>query len=132
MKEASMTRAAALLAMLFATTPVAAQDPVAEVRTWSGQTLRLTQPSLEVFYTILVKSPEALEAADTGQSSTASAQPLFFGSAKALSGALDKKPEPLSGQRQATAVTLAKAGVETKIPLASVNSLTFSRVAVAS
>jgi hypothetical protein len=136
MREASMIRAvllvAALLGTLFVTTPVVAQDPVAEVRTWSGQTLRLTQASLEVFYTILVKSPEAQEASDTGQPSTPGAQPLLFGSAKALSGALDKKPEPLSGQRQATAVTIKKAGVETKVPLASLNSLTFSRVAVAS
>ena len=123
---------AAALAVLPATTPVEAQEPVAEVRTWSGQTLRLTHPSLEVFYTILVNAPEAQESSDTAQPAASGSQPLLFGSAKALSGALDKKPAPLSGQRQATAVTIAKAGVETKIPLASLGSLTFARVPVAS
>jgi hypothetical protein len=57
---------------------------------------------------------------------------MLFGSAKALSGALDKKPDPLSGQRQASSVTIAKAGVETKIPLASLGTLVFSRMPVAS
>jgi hypothetical protein len=131
-----MIRAALLLAtplaMLLATVPVAAQDPVAEVRTWSGQTLRLAQPSLEVFYTILVKAPDAQEPSDTGQPTAPGNTPMLFGSAKALSGALDKKPDPLSGQRQATSVTIARAGVETKIPLATLGSLVFSRVPVAS
>ena len=31
----------------------------AEVRTWDGQALRLSQPSLEVFYTIVSKSQES-------------------------------------------------------------------------
>jgi hypothetical protein len=123
---------AAAFAIFLAITPAAAQEPVAEVRTWSGQTLRLTHPSLEVFYTILVKPPEAQESSDTAQPATGANTPLLFGSAKALAGAIDKKPEPLSGQRQATAVTLAKAGVETKIPLASLASLAFSRVSLAS
>ena len=47
-----------LAGVVIAAAPVAAQDPVAEVRTWSGETLRLSQPSLEVFYTILVKGKE--------------------------------------------------------------------------
>ena len=123
---------AASLAMLFATPPVAAQEPVAEVRTWSGQTLRLTHPSLEVFYTILVKAPDGQDTSDTAQAATPGNTPFLFGSAKALAGAVDKKPDPLSGQRQASSVTIVKAGVETKIPLASLGSLTLSRVPVAS
>jgi hypothetical protein len=123
---------AASFVMLFATTPVAAQEPVAEVRTWSGQTLRLTHPSLEVFYTILVKPPDGQESSDTGQPAASGSTPLLFGSAKALAGAIDKKPEPLSGQRQASSVTLAKAGVETKIPLANLGTLVFVRAPVAS
>ena len=45
----------ALAALVAAALPAAAQDVTAEVRTWSGQSLRLTQPSLEVFYTIVPK-----------------------------------------------------------------------------
>ena len=36
-----------------AASPAVAQDVTAEVRTWSGQSLQLSQPSLEVFYTIV-------------------------------------------------------------------------------
>lgn len=44
------------LALLVASAiPASAQDVTAEVRTWSGQSLRLSQPSLEVFYTIVPK-----------------------------------------------------------------------------
>src|SRR6266567_4611643 len=45
----------ALAALVAAALPAAAQDVTAEVRTWSGQSLRLSQPSLEVFYTIVPK-----------------------------------------------------------------------------
>jgi hypothetical protein len=103
--------------------PVAAQEPVAEVRTWSGQTLRLSQPSLEVFYTILVKGEEAAAPEPAAPGTSA----MLFGSPTALAGMLDKKPEPLSGQRQAESVTLKRGAVEQRIPLASVASLTFAR-----
>jgi hypothetical protein len=118
-------------AMLFATVPVGAQEPVAEVRTWSGETLRLAQPSFEVFYTILVKEKDAQEGSDSSQAATPGNTPFLFGSAKALSGAVgDKKPEPLSGQRQAMAMTITKAGVQTKVPFASLGTIMFSRVPV--
>jgi len=107
--------------------PVAAQEPVAEVRTWSGETLRLSQPSLEVFYTIPV-TPE-----DASRPSEAPATPpMLFGSPQALAGMLEKKPEPMSGQRQAESVTLRKGAVERRIPLLSVASLVFARRPVAS
>src|SRR5258706_12101846 len=37
----------------------AAQDVTATVRTWTGQSLQIAQPSLEVFYTIVSKSQES-------------------------------------------------------------------------
>src|SRR5713226_8245353 len=45
----------ALAALVAAAIPAAAQEVTAEVRTWSGQSVRLSQPSLEVFYTIVPK-----------------------------------------------------------------------------
>ena len=54
-----------LLLLLAATTlathvgTAAAQDVTAAVRTWSGQSLQLSQPSLEVFYTIVSKAQES-------------------------------------------------------------------------
>src|SRR6266508_1881395 len=106
-----------------------AQEPVAEVRTWSGETLRLSQPSLEVLYTIPVKGEDAPQSSDAAASA---APPMLFGSASALAGVLDKKPEPLSGQRQAESVTLQKGSVERRIPLLSVASLVFARRPVVS
>src|SRR5258706_6381579 len=35
--------------------PAVAQDVTADVKTWSGQSWRLSQPSLETFYTIVSK-----------------------------------------------------------------------------
>jgi len=117
-----------LAGVAIAVAPVAAQEPVAEVRTWSGETLRLSQPSLEVFYTIPVKGEDA----PPSDAAASTAPPMLFGSATALAGALEKKPEPLSGQRQAESVTLQKGTVERRIPLLSVASLVFARRPVTS
>lgn len=119
-----------LAGVVIAVAPVAAQDPVAEVRTWSGETLRLSHPSLEVFYTILVKGKE--DTPPSPDASPSAAPAMLFGSATALTSALDKKPDPLSGQRQAETVTLQKGGVERRIPLLSVASLVFARQPVVS
>ena len=72
--------------------PVAAQDPVAEVRTWSGETLRLSQPSLEVFYTILVKGKEDAPPPPTP---APAAPQMLFGSATALAGGGQKAGSPV-------------------------------------
>jgi len=117
------------LAGAIAVAPVAAQEPVAEVRTWSGETLRLSQPSLEVLYTIPVKGEDAPQSSDAAASA---APPMLFGSASSLAGALEKKPEPLSGQRQAESVTFQKGAVERRISLLSVASLAFTRRPVVS
>jgi hypothetical protein len=105
--------------------PIAAQEPVAEVRTWGGETLRLSEPSLEVFYTIPVTQEDAPQAA--AEPASLATTPMLFGSAQALAGALEKKPEPLSGQRQADSVTLQRGEVETRVPLMNVASLVFMR-----
>ena len=118
-----------LAGLAIAVAPVAAQEPVAEVRTWSGETLRLSQPSLEVFYTIPEKPEDASQPSEAAAPATS---PMLFGSPKAISGMLEKKPDPLSGQRQAESVTLQKGAVERRIPLLSVASLAFARYPVAS
>jgi hypothetical protein len=112
-----------------AAAPVAAQELVAEVRTWSGETLRLNQPTLEVFYTILSKRDEG---PPSPEASPQAAPAMLFGTSTALSGMLDKKPDPLSGQRQAEMVTLQKGAVERRIPLLNLASLAFARQPIAS
>jgi hypothetical protein len=52
---------------------------------------------------------------------------MLFGSAAAVSRFLDKGPEPLQGRRQSETLTLSKDGVETRVTLAEMSTLTFMR-----
>ena len=46
------------LTLLGSVSAASAQELTAEVRTWGGQTIRLSQPTLEVFYTLLPQDRE--------------------------------------------------------------------------
>jgi len=121
--------------------PAAAQDVTAEVRTWSGQSLQLLQPSLELFYTIVPR-----EEGPGGQAPGAGAAPGAMGSGTStgsligteISGSIrnlsrlfrDKGPEPLQGNRQAETVSFTQAGVERRIPLEAIKDLAFRRTQV--
>lgn len=126
-----MTRNALKIAigvMVLAVTagPARAQSPTADVRTYAGQTYRLTDASLEVLYTIMLpKKDEGGPAEDAP--TTGAKTPMLFGSAAAVSRFLDKGPEPLQGRRQSETLTLSKDGVETRVALAEVSTLTFMR-----
>jgi hypothetical protein len=121
--------------------PAVAQDVTAEVRTWSGQAWRLSQPSFEVFYTLLPKqeegglpvpatpgmAPPGMSGASTGsligtevRGSVRSLQRLFG----------QGGPEPMQGHRQSESVTLYQEGIATQIPLSSIATLAFKRDAV--
>jgi hypothetical protein len=118
-------------------TPSAAQDVSADVRTWSGESWRLAQPSLEIFYTI----PAPASGAASGASSSYGAPPpgaagtgvggqaslSMSGSLLALQSFFDSGPGPRQGHRQAEYITIRRGAVETQLPLASVASLTFTR-----
>ena len=126
-----MTRNAftiALGVMLLAATAGSsrAQSPEAEVRTYAGQTYRLTDVSLEVLYTIMLPKKDEGGPADDA-STTGAKTPMLFGSAAAIGQFLDKGPEPLQGRRQSESVTLQKDGVEMRVPLAELSTLTFMR-----
>jgi hypothetical protein len=123
--------------------PAAAQDVTAEVRTWSGQSLQLSQPSLEVFYTIVPKEegpggqqlPGASGGAPGAMGSGTTTGSLIgtevSGSIRGLSRLFrDKGPEPLQGNRQAVTVSLTQAGVERRIPLEAIKDLAFRRIQV--
>ena len=126
-----MTRNAftiALGVMLLAATAGSsrAQSPEAEVRTYAGQTYRLTDVSLEVLYTIMLPKKDESGPADDAPT-TGAKTPMLFGSAAAIGRFLDKGPEPLQGRRQSESVTLQKDGVEMRVPLAELSTLTFMR-----
>jgi len=134
---ASLVRVGAVLVSCLAlwATPSAAQDTSAEVRTWAGQSWRLAQPSLEIFYTIPAPdkgatdsygAPPAGGAAAGGQSSLSMSGPV-----QALESFFESGPGPRQGHRQAEYITIRRGAVETRLPLASVTSLTFTRQPVA-
>ncbi len=117
--------------------PAQAQDITADVRTWSGQSWRLSQPSLEVFYTIVSKPQE-----QSAQGGGAVGQVTSFGSLSL--GSLGREsadpslvtlnrffgksaPETIQGHRQGQEITAYRGGVATQIPLASISSITFKR-----
>lgn len=115
--------------------PAVAQDVTAEVRTWTGQSLRLDQPSLEVYYTIVPgKEKEGgapatpvggAPGAATGGGGTAGV--TLSGTAKALGTFLDQGSESMQGHRQARTLTLRRGSVETRVPVGSIASLAFTR-----
>ncbi len=119
--------------------PAPAQDITADVKTWSGQSWRLSQPSLEVFYTIVSKPREESAAGGSsgeidkvtsvnsmtlGSISRESVDPSlmtlnrFFGKAA---------PETIQGHRQGQEITAYRGGVATQIPLGNISSITFKR-----
>lgn len=126
-RKALMLAAAAATAVVVTGTPLWAQTMGAEVRTWTGETYQLAEPSLEVLYTIMVpkkdQGPGESETAPTSGAKT----PMLFGSASAINQFLDKQPEPLQGHRQSETFTLRKDGAEIRLPLASVGALYFTR-----
>jgi len=133
----------ALSVAVAAVSPAAAQDVTAEVRTWNGQSLRLSQPSLEVFYTIVPndngsggqQAPGAAGGAPGSMGSGVSSGSLIgteiTGSIQNLNKLFkDQGPQPLQGNRQAETVSITQAGVERRIPLETIRDLAFKRAQV--
>lgn len=115
----------------------AAQDVTAEVRTWSGQSWRIAQPSLEIFYTIVSKTQESSQGGGTGVSQIGGMTQLGLGvlGRQAVDPSLftlnrlfgSQAPDTIQGHRQASEIILYRDGVATQIPVASIAILTFTR-----
>jgi len=116
----------------------AAQDVTAAVRTWSGQSWQLGQPSLEVFYTIVSKAQES------SGGSSASGVGQFGGMTNLGLGVLGRQavdpslftlnrlfgsqaPDTIQGHRQAQEITVYRGGVATQIAFASIATLVFAQ-----
>jgi hypothetical protein len=120
------------LALVTATAgPAAAQSITAEVRTFAGQTYRLTDVSLEVLYTIVPPRNNDAGPAETAPT-TGPRTPMLFGSAAQIGRFLNGGPDPLQGQRQSETVTLRKNGVDVQVFLAALDSLSFTRTRIVS
>jgi hypothetical protein len=122
--------------------PTHAQDVTADVKTWGGQSWRLSQPTLEVFYSIVSKPQDQAGPGGAGGGSNAMDKVTSF-SSLTLGGltreAVDPSvatlnrffgksaPDTIQGHRQGQEITAYRGGVATQIPLGSISSVTFRR-----
>jgi hypothetical protein len=113
--------------------PAAAQEVTAEVRTWAGQTWRLSEPWIEVFYTVIPKPKEG-EGAPAGPGMPPMAgmpaggtRPEVRGSVQSLQQFFGAEPEPQGAQRDVEVLSLSSAGVEIRVPVGQIVSLTITR-----
>lgn len=126
MGRTAFVTAVGLVLLTATASPAWAQAVTADVRTFSGQTYRLTDASFEVLYSIV--PPRRDEGPSDTAATTGARAPMLFGSASAIGNFIDKQPEPLLGHRQSETLTMRSHGVETKIPLAQLTTLTFTRL----
>lgn len=129
-----------MVAVALATTAgvAAAQDVTAMVRTWNGQSLQLTQPSLEVFYTIVSKSQETtspgggtpvgqfggMGTRGLGTLGTAYVDPSLVTMTRLFGS---QAPDTIQGHRQSPEITVFREGVATQIAVERIASLAFTR-----
>jgi len=128
-----------LLAAILACTAgtASAQDVTATVRTWSGQSWQLAQPSLEVFYTIVSRSQAQETGGGTGVGQLDGMTNLGLGilGRQAVDPSLftlnrlfgSAAPDTIQGHRQAQEITVYRGGAATQIALASIATLAFAR-----
>jgi hypothetical protein len=137
MNRRALITTLALLWIAFFPLPALAQDVTAEVKTWSGQSWRLSQPSLEVFYSIVSKSREGGADAGSEVGKATNFTNLTLGglsrestdpSVATLSRLFgENAPDTIQGHRQAQQITAYRGGVVTQIPLGSISTITFKR-----
>ena len=123
------------------TPPALAQDITADVKTWSGQSWRLSQPSLEIFHTIVSKPQN--QGAQAGAGGSGEIDKLTSFNSLTLGGlgrdSVDPSlmtlnrffgksaPETIQGHRQGQEITAHRGGVATQIQLNNISSITFKR-----
>ena len=115
----------------------AAQDVTATVRTWGGESWQITQPSLEVFYTIVSKSQTQDSGGGTGVGQFGGMSTLGLGvlGRQAVDPSLftlnrlfgSQAPDTIQGHRQAQEITVYRGGTATQIAVASIATLAFAR-----
>ena len=118
---------ALITGLVHAAAPAVAEEVTAEVRTWAGESWRLSQASLEVSFTI-VEGPEGVTPPPTAQpAAPPSPEMKATGTIIGLSAPSREELQPKRGQREARGVRVSRRGIETEIPLTSIRSLQFFR-----
>jgi hypothetical protein len=131
-----VTIAVAIIMVSVTPRPAVSQDAVAEVETWSGGSVRITHPSLEVLYSIIPPRPAggAAGAASAASSTAASAGGSMGSTVGDTSwvGGAAKAPQPIQGRDRRDSLTFVRGGVETRVPFDRIASLVVDRRAVRS
>ena len=128
---------ATVLLLIAAVSPGAAQETTAEVRTWSGESIVLAGPWVEVFYTALPRTaggeevPSPPGGAPPPPMGAGGPRAEIRGSFQALRQASQEGPQALAAQRETSVLTFSRAGVELKVPLERLATLTIARQPVA-
>lgn len=127
----------ALIAVGTLALPAQAQDITADVKTWSGQSWRLSEPSLELFYSIVSKPQEAERERVSEVGAPTNFTSLTLGrlsresidpSVATLNRLFGRNaPDTIQGHRQGQDITAYRRGVATQIPVASISSISFKR-----
>jgi hypothetical protein len=114
---------------VFGTVPpvVDAQESVAEVRTWGGQSWSLRDATFDVYYTLIPSTGSGTQINITPRSFAPRALGTLQSEYRNLeSGAQD----PTQGRRQRQSLTVVRQGSEIQISLASVALIQFSRAPI--
>jgi len=122
--------ATALLVMA-TSSPGSAQETTAEVRTWSGQSLVLAGPWVEVFYTAVPKPAGGEETPAPPGGAPPVPGMAAGGLFQSRKHAVQEGPPPLPAQRETSVLTFSRAGVELKVPVERLATLTIARQPVA-
>jgi hypothetical protein len=125
-----------LTLLAFNASVAVAQDVAADVRTWTGQALRLGSPTLDVFYTVLPPAPPGEVAAPGLSSRAGTSQAGTVTTTMTVQQSAVRPPEGYAapqtgdskqGRRAQNVITVTRGGVDVRVPLTSVTAITFAR-----
>lgn len=126
MRGHMVTAVAALVVVMLFVGSAVGQESSATIRTYQGLSYKVTDPSLEVFFTIGEPKEKKEEAKlPTSISISTSASATGGGGEQPVAG--EQEARVLRGHSRASEITVSRQGVETRIALDQIRSLQFAR-----
>jgi hypothetical protein len=124
MREHMVTAVAAIAIVMLMAGGALGQESSATIHTYQGVSYKLTDPSLEVFYTI-GEAKGTTEGAKLPSMISISTSATAGGGEQAAGGG--QEAGLLRGHSRANEITIANQGVETRVPLEQIRALRFTR-----